>query len=332
MKVFITGGTGFIGNRLADRLISENHDVVMLIRDKGKAANFTNGKVTFTEGNLLDVDSLKRGMKGCDWVFHMAAFTKPWSKDPSMAYNTNVTGTINIFEAALECKVGKVVFTSTGGTMSYSRDGNPVGESTNTDPDYHTVYEMTKAEAERIAVAYCQKGLYVVIVNPTRVYGPGKLSKSNSMTKIIKLYISGLWRIIPGNGKSVGNYVYIDDVVEGHILAARSGRSGERYILGGENLTFRELFGIIGEAAGKKRRVFPISLTFIKIFIRLGTLITKVTGMPPLITRDWLDKYMNDWIMSSNKAIEEINYKITPFTEGVTETITWLKSRNNGDK
>ena len=93
----------------------------------------------------------------------------------------------------------------------------------------------TKAEAEKIALDYSKKGLDVVTVNPTRVYGPGKLTESNSMTKIVRLYISGLWRIIPGDGKSIGNYVFIDDVVEGHILAARFGRKGERYILGGEN-------------------------------------------------------------------------------------------------
>ena len=330
MKIFITGGTGFIGKRLTDRLIAENHDVVLLLRDARKAGNYSNKKVTLIEGDLLDGDALKRGMKECDLVFHMAAFTKPWSKDPSMSYSTNVTGTINILEAAFENNVNKVVFTSTGGTMGFSLDGKPVNELTNSAPHYHTFYEMNKAEAERISVNYCQKGLHVVIVNPTRVYGPGKLSKSNSMTKIIKLYISGLWRIIPGNGESIGNYVYIDDVVEGHILAAMSGRKGERYILGGENLSFRELFGIIGEAAGKKRRVFRLSLTFIKIIIRLVSQITKITGIPPFITRDWLDKYMNDWIMSSDKAVRELNYKITPFSEGVGKTINWLKSKHNG--
>lgn len=325
MKIFITGGTGFIGSRLAEKLIAENHDIVLLLRDPGKAAYFKNKRVTFIDGHLFDKDALRSGMKNCDWVFHMAAFTRPWSKDPSIVYRTNVTGTVNIFETALECKVKKVVLTSTAGTMSYSHDGKMVNELTNINPEYHTLYESTKAEAERIAGVYCQKGLHVVIVNPTRVFGPGKLTKSNSLTKIIKWYSGGYWRIIPGNGDSRGNYVYIDDVVEGHILAARLGRCGERYILGGENLTFSELFSVIGEISGRKRRVFRLSSASLKTIMKITTMLTNMTGIPPVITQDWLDKYMQDWNMSSEKAIKEIGYKITPFNESLRQTINWLK-------
>ena len=330
MKIFITGGTGFIGRRLTEKLAYQNHDIVLLLRDQSMAASFNGQKVEFVSGDLFDEEALNKGLEGCEWVFHMAAFTEPWSKDPSRAFRTNVTGTINVLEAAVRNNVKKVVFTSTGGTMSFSHDGKPVSELTNQDPEYHTLYEKTKAEAERAAIDYCKKGLHVVIVNPTRVYGPGKLSKSNSLTKIIRLYISGLWRIIPGNGESIGNYVFIDDVVEGHILAATLGRKGERYILGGENLTFRELFRITGEISGKKRKLFTLSLRLLKMIMRLITLLTKITGIPPVITREWLDKYLNDWIMSSEKAVSELGYKITPFREGVAETINWLKLKQNG--
>ena len=330
MRIFITGGTGFIGRRLTQKLTDQNHDIVLLLRDQSMAASFSGKKVEFVSGDLFNEEALDEGMEGCDWVFHMAAFTEPWSKDPSSVFRTNVTGTINVLEAAVRNSVKKVVFTSTGGTMSFSHDGKPVSELTNQDPEYHTLYEKTKAEAERAAIDYCTKGLHVVIVNPTRVYGPGKLSKSNSLTKIIRLYISGLWRIIPGNGESIGNYVFIDDVVEGHILAATLGRKGERYILGGENLTFRELFRITGEVSGKKRKLITLPLRLLKMIMRLTTLLTKITGIPPVITREWLDKYLNDWIMSSEKAVSELGYKITPFREGVTETIKWLKLKQNG--
>jgi nucleoside-diphosphate-sugar epimerase len=331
MRIFITGGTGFIGTRLTEKLFAQKHEVILLLRDPTKAGAFNFDKVTFIRGDLFDKEALRKGMTDCDWVFHMAAFTKPWSKDPSMAYRTNVTGTINVLESAIKSNIKKVVLTSTAGTMSFSHDGKSVNELTNLNPEYHTLYEKTKAEAEKIAVEYSQKGLHVVIVNPTRVYGPGKLSKSNSLTKLIKLYMSGLWRIMPGNGESIGNYVYVDDVVEGHILAARSGRKGERYILGGENLSFQELFGIIEETAGRKRRVFQLSFTFLKMTITLITLFTKLAGIPPFITRDWLDKYMNDWIMSSEKAVKELGYKITPFSEGVLKTIQWLNLKGNGN-
>ncbi len=327
MKVFITGGTGFIGERLTEKLISENHIITLLVRNPSLPDISLTNRVAFIKGDLSDKEVLKEGMKNCDWVFHMAAFTKPWAEDPSLIAKTNVTGTVNVLEAALECNVKKVVITSTGGTMGYSRDGNPVDESANPEPVYKTMYDRTKAEAEKLAIDFCKKGLEIVIVNPTRVYGPGKLTKSNSFTKIIKLYNSGLWRIIPGDGGIIGNYVFIDDVVEGHILAANSGRSGQRYILGGTNLSFRELFTVIGETAGKKRAMFCLSFNFMKGFIKMAMLFSKISGIPPVLTSDWLDKYMNNWIMSSEKAQKELGYKITPFRTGVSKTIQWIKSQ-----
>jgi nucleoside-diphosphate-sugar epimerase len=324
MKIFITGGTGFIGRRLTEKLVSLGHEVILLLRDPAKAASYDNGKVQYILGDIFNREALIKGMAGCDLVFHMAAYTKPGSADPSIPYKINVTGTVNVLETATACHVKKIVLTSTGGTMGYSQNGNPVNELTNSEPQFNTIYEKTKFEAERIATEYSDRGIDIVIVNPTRVYGPGILSKSNSLTKLIKLYISGLWRILPGSGKSIGNYVYINDVVDGHILAARSGIKGERYILGGENLTFRELFDITGEISGKKRVLFPLPSVIMKVIIKSALFISWITGKPPFITSGWLDKYMNDWIMSSDKAVNELGYRITPFRTGVAETITWI--------
>jgi nucleoside-diphosphate-sugar epimerase len=150
------------------------------------------------------------------------------------------------------------------------------------------------------------------------------------MTRIISLYISGFWRIIPGDGKSIGNYVFIDDVVEGHILAARYGRSGERYILGGENHSFRELFDIIGDVSGKRRILVSLPAGLMKEIIKLVMFISKITGSSPAITMDWIDKYLNNWIMSSDKAVMELGYRITPLSEGVSRTIQWLKTKQYG--
>lgn len=330
MKVFITGGTGFIGSRLTEKLISENHEVTLFARNPSAVHFAGNNKVNIIKGDLSDKSALLEGMKDCDWVFHLAAWAKPSFRDPKIVTGINIDGTENVFEAALENHVKKVVFTSTGGTMSYSHDGNPVDENTNPVPILHTLYEKTKAEAEKIAILYSNKGLAVITVNPTRVYGPGKLTESNSMTKIIRLYISGLWRIIPGNGKSIGNYVFIDDVIEGHILAARFGRSGERYILGGENHSFLSLFDIIGVTSGKRRNLVNLPAGLMKRIIKGFMFMSKVSGSPPAITMDWLDKYLNNWIMSSDKASKELGYKITPLSEGVSRTIQWLKTKKDG--
>lgn len=330
MKVFVTGGTGFIGARLTEKLIESDHEVTLLARNPSMVPYAGNEKVTILKGDLSDRDLLKKGMKSCDWVFHMAAYAKPSYKDPSVVTGINVDGTVNVFEAALESGVRKVVFTSTAGTMSYSHDGMPVDEETNKNPELHTLYEKTKAEAEKIAVDYTAKGLDVVIVNPTRVYGPGRLSESNSVTRIIKLYMSGLWRINPGDGSSTGNYVYVDDVAEGHILAARHGRGGERYILGGENHSFSRLFDTIGTAAGKKRILVKLPAGLMKAIVKIITFFSGIFRISPPITRDFLDKYLRDWIMSSDKAVRELGYRITPLSEGVSKTIEWLKTISDG--
>jgi len=325
VRVFITGGTGFIGSRLTERLLSENNEIVLLTRNSSSLASADNHSVSIIIGDILNKASVKDGMKGCDLVFHLAAYTKPWAHDPGLISEINVMGTINVLEAALECGVKRVVMTSTAGTMAFSSDGNPVDESVDPDLPFNTLYAKTKFEAEIAAIEFFKRGLDVVIVNPTRVYGPGRDSKSNSVTKIIRLYLKGLWRIIPGDGESIGNYVFIDDVVEGHMLAALYGRPGERYILGGSNLSFNELFALVKESSGKKRQLVKIPLAFLRKIIIVMSFITRITGIPPLITMNWFEKYMKNAILSSEKAIHELGYRITPAAEGISKTAEWFR-------
>lgn len=213
MKIFITGGTGFIGNRLTERQVQENNEIILLVRNPEKKNWYNAPNVSVIKGDLFTKDVLEEAMKECDTVYHLAAFTSPWSDDPAISFRTNATGTTNILDTALKCRVRKVVVTSTGGTLSYSYDGKPVDESAELKDRYNTEYESTKAAAEKSVKEFCDRGLDVTIVNPTRVYGPGRLSVSNSMTKVINWYSKGIWRIMPGNGHAIGNYVFVDDVV-----------------------------------------------------------------------------------------------------------------------
>jgi|WetSurMetagenome_2_1015567.scaffolds.fasta_scaffold01598_10 nucleoside-diphosphate-sugar epimerase len=331
MKIFITGGTGFIGNRLTEKLASLDNEILLLVRNPDKKGWFDAPNVSVIKGDLFSKSILSEGMKNCDVVYHLAALTSPWSKDPSLSFRTNAEGTANVLEAALECGVRKVIVTSTGGTLSFSTDGKPVDESSALRERYNTEYESTKAEAEKRVKGFTQRGLNISIVNPTRVYGPGKLSVSNSMTRIIDWYSRGLWRFMPGNGSAIGNYVFIDDVVSGMILAAEKGRPGERYILGGENISFRRLFRLTGEAAGKTRLIIYIAAPVLKGVISILAFFSKLFGKTPFITNDWLDKYMKNWIVSGGKAERDLGYKITSFSDGVKLTLDWLqKQRVNG--
>jgi nucleoside-diphosphate-sugar epimerase len=327
MKYFMTGITGFIGSNLARQLATDGHQVNALIRSKIPDDLKDLKGISFFNGDLFDLPVLDDAMKGCQVAFHLAALAKPWAKDPLEFTRINVQGAVNVFEAALKAGVGKVVFTSSAATMSPSNSAECTDEDTPRSIPLFNEYETTKAEAERMAREYCLKGLPVVIVNPSRVFGPGPLNTSNSTTKMIAGYVQGNWRIIPGDGQKIGNYVFIDDVVYGHLLAAQKGRAGERYILGGDNLSFDEFFLKIGKVAGRRRSMVHLPLIIMKTGARLMELQNKLTGIPPLITAPWVKKYLNHWSLSSGKAVRELGYTITPFETGVKKTLEWLENQ-----
>jgi len=324
MKCFLTGITGFIGNNLARQLATDGHTVNAIIRNPLSNDWKDIPGLQFFKGDLQNLKTLREAAEGCDLAFHLAALAKPWSKNPGDFHRINVEGAINVFNAALESGVKKVVFTSSAATMSPSADLNPADESTHRKIPFFNAYEATKAEAERKAIEFCDKGLHVVIVNPSRVYGPGPINASNSVTRMIAGYRKGTWRIIPGDGKKIGNYVFIDDVVHGHILAAQKGRAGERYILGGDNITFDQLFQILGKVTGVSRRMVHLPLAVMNLAAGFMEWQNPLTGLPPAITADFVKKYMNHWSLSSDKAVKELGYRITPFPTGVKETVEWL--------
>ncbi len=326
MKVFLTGASGYIGSNLSKKLISEGHELTLLVRDPGSVPSAIRSKAKIVRGDIFNIEKLKSGTEGCEWVFHLAAYARPTSVDKNLPYRTNVEGTRNVFEASISSGVRKIVFTSTGGTMGSSQDGQPVNEETNKDPAYHTEYERTKREAEQLAISASSPSTGIVIVNPTRVFGPGKLSKSNAITRIMKLYGMGLWRIIPGDGNAIGNYSFINDVVTGHILAAKYGTGGERYILGGENISFSELFEALGQAYARKRKMIRMSAEKLKKVAQLSGTVASVFGKPPVISEFWIEKYLQNWILSSDKAMKNLCYKITPFRESVDITVGWIKT------
>jgi len=267
-------------------------------------------------------------MHDCDGVFHLAAHAKPYNRNPEISFVVNVEGTQNILEAALIMGIKKVVFTSSAATIEPSHS-IPSDEDTARTTPYFNEYESSKAKAEELAVQYSKKGLDVIIVNPSRLYGPGLLSQSNSVTKMISGYCNGKWRIIPGDGNRIGNYVFIDDVVNGHILAMNNGKSGEKYILGGDNVSFNEFFKHLELATSTKRLMIKLPVPIMIGTAGMMVLGAKISGRDALITPPWIRKYLHDWELSSEKAIKERSYKITPLEIGMQRTILWLKKTNN---
>lgn len=323
-KIFITGATGFIGQKLATTLANQGNHVVALIRSKGKAKDLNHANITFVEGDLFNIAALEVGMHETDEVYHLAAFASVWAKDDTFS-RVNIDGTLNMLNAAKKKGVKKVLVTSTAGVIGPAIDG-PVNEYTPRKVDFFTDYERTKYESELKIQEYVASGQNVVIVNPTRVYGPGPLNVSNSVTKLIKQYTEGKWKFIPGDGMSTGNYVFVDDVINGHILAMEKGRAGERYLLAGEDATYHELFDTIAEIGGQKYKLYKMPLWVLLAFGKVQLFLAETFGRQPLITPGWVRKYLYKWSVSSGKAQKELGYEITPLREGIQKTVDWVRS------
>ena len=276
------------------------------------------------KGDLLDKPSLHAAAAGCDAVFHVAAFAKPWDKNPKTFYEFNLDGAVNVFEAAQQAGAKRVVFTSTAGTISPNQ-GGPSDEATPRSVDYFTDYDRSKAQAEKAAVEMSGQGMDIVTVNPSRVYGPGLLSDSNGVTRMVKMYLKGKFRMLPGDGESIGNYVFIDDVVEGHLAAMRQGRAGERYILGGTNASFNGFFETLASLSDKQVRMLKVPLPVMKMAAHFMEIRANLTGKPPMLTPPWARRFNFNWELSIEKAQRELDYEPLRLEQGLAKTINWLE-------
>lgn len=234
-------------------------------------------------------------------------------------------------DAALKLGIKKVIFTSTAGIFGPSIT-EKVDENSERKIDYFLEYEKSKAKAEELIKSYSKNNMEITIVNPTRVYGPGLLSKSNSVTIMMQAYTDGKWRFIPGDGTSIGNYVFIDDVVNGHILAMEFGKNGEKYLLGGTDLNYIELFSILRKITGKKYFMLKIPFVLISLMAEIMLLFSKIFNIPPAMTPSLIKKFSYSWEVSSQKAINELGYSITPFETGAIQTLQWFDKKNDYEK
>ncbi|TNE56623.1 MAG: NAD-dependent epimerase/dehydratase family protein [Bacteroidetes bacterium] len=327
-KVFVSGATGYIGEVLSTKIAELGLQVQVLVRNPAKSHRLQHPNISVVGGTLADQDQLLSAMEGCSEAYHVAALAGVWDPDPAAFRKVNVEGTLQVLHAAHRQGVRRVVLTSTAGVMGPTPDGQPVRENTNPVPILTTAYEASKLEAEEKARAFGQEtGLEVVIVNPSRVYGPGQWSESNAVTKMIRGYASGTWRLIPGDGSSIGNYVFVEDVVHGHLLAMEKGRPGKRYILGGENSSFNAFFDRMAKLTGRRHRMIRLPLPVMMGFAQTQQLLADTFGRRPLITPPFVRKYMRDWPLSSQQAETELGYSPVSLEEGMQRTLEWLQRR-----
>jgi len=323
MTVLVTGAAGFIGQHLVALLVRRGETVHALCRKSSPQEWQGYPNVKVFRGDILNPESVEVAMKGCDHVFHLAGYARNWAKNPQVFFDVNVGGLKTVLESARALHVHRVVFTSSALTLGPSH-GVPLDGSEERSAPTFTAYERSKCKAEALALQHFRGGLDIVIVNPTRVFGPGLLNEGNSATRMIKWYLEGKWRITIGTGQEIGNYAFAPDVALGHLLAMERGKAGERYILGGENICYTDLFNLVAGISGKRHSMVKIPSALALAYAAGEESLGRWFRHQPLITPGWVRTFLCNWACSCSKAEREIGYRFTPLREALKETISWL--------
>src|SRR6266853_5626477 len=242
MDALVTGGTGFVGANLVRELLADGRSVRVLARKGSDRRALEGCAVEIAEGDLLAPDSLRAAVKGARHVYHVAADYRLWARDPRELYRANVDGTRHVLTAAAEAGAERIVYTSTVGALGISKDGTPGDETSPVGlEDMVGPYKASKFLAERVAEELAARGAPIVIVNPSAPIGPWDVKPTPTGQMIVD-FLRGKMVASLDTGL---NLVHVRDVARGHLLAARHGRIGERYILGHANLSLREIFGLL---------------------------------------------------------------------------------------
>jgi len=323
MAILITGGTGFIGSALAKALLRKGKLVHVFGFPQPGSARQYHPNLTVHHGDIRSERDVMQAMSGCSHVYHLAACACPWLPRNDDFFDVNVRGTDTLLACAKRSGIERVVVTSTNLTIGPSH-GTDITEETVRTTDFYTTYERSKVAADLVTSGYVRNGLSVVTVHPTRVFGPGPISEANSVTKMILWYLRGSWRFIPGSGNAIGNYVYLEDLLEGYLRAMGQGKDGEHYILGGENISYNDLFELITDVSGISRRMVRLPSPVALSIALAQKMAADLTGMRPLLTPGWTRVFLEDWNTSCTKAVTQLGYRITPLRSALVDVIKWF--------
>ena len=320
--VLVTGATGFVGTAVARALIAAGRRVRALCRPGSDRRNVAGLDLEIVEGSLEDARSLAAGVAGCGVLYHVAADYRLWVRDPQAMYRANVEGTRALMTAALAAGVERVVYTSSVATLGLHRDGTPADETTpSTLDDMVGPYKRSKflAEAEVRGLAET-RGLAAVIVNPSTPIGPRDIKPTPTGRMIVEA-ASGRMPAFVDTGL---NLVHVDDVARGHVLAEEHGRVGERYILGGENLSLAEILRRIAAIVGRRPPVVRLPLPVVWPIAAVAEAVGRLTEKEPLVTFDSLRMARKKMYFSSAKAERELGYHPRSADLALDEAIQWF--------
>jgi len=324
MRIFLTGATGFVGHHVAKALASEGADLRMLVRKTSKLDNIEGIPGDTFVGDLAQPQSFAPALKGCDAVMHVAADYRLWIRDPDAMYRANVDGTRDLLRLAREAGVPRVVYTSSVATMNFRADGVVVNEDTpvsQTDMVGH--YKRSKFIAEQQAIAAAQDGQQVMILNPTTPVGPNDAKP----TPTGRIFVDFLNRSFPAYVDTGLNLVDVSEVARAHVAALSVGTPGRRYILGGENLTLKQILDKMSAITGIPSPTVEIPFTVAATYAFFEEWITgRIRGKEPRATLEEVRMGRKKMFASSARAQQELGFRIVPVYPAMRAAIEWFRA------
>ncbi len=324
MKALVTGATGFVGAAVARALLSAHWQVRALARKGSNRGNLAGLDIEVHEGDLMDTNSLERAADGCEGLFHVAADYRLGARDPSQLYRSNVEGTRNILNAARLAGVRRVVYTSSVATIGIPGDGTP-GDETTPSALHNMIghYKRSKYLAEEVVRQAAREGLPVVIVSPSTPVGPGDVKP----TPTGRLVLDAAAGRMPAYVDTGLNIVHVDDVAAGHLLAYERGRAGERYILGGRDMSLRQILEIIATLTGRTAPRVRLPYAVVLPIAYLAEGYARLTGTNGRITLEGVRMSRKLMYFSSAKALRELGYSSRPPALAFEDAIRWFRAR-----
>ncbi len=324
MKAFLTGATGFVGAHVARALAAAGADLRLLVRPTSRTENIADLRAEVVTGDLRQPESLKKAMQDCEFVFHVAADYRLWVRDPQEMYKANVDGTRAIIDAARQSGVKRVVYTSSVATMGFTREGHIATEESPVSlADMVGHYKRSKFMAEEIALEAGRSGANVVVINPTTPIGEYDIKP----TPTGRIIVDFLKRNFPAYVDTGLNLADVKEVARGHLLAMEKARPGERYILGGENLTLKQILDKLSAMTGlpspKMKVPHAVAMGF-AVFDQLFTGV--ILGKEPRATIDAVKMGRKRMFASSAKAERELGYRVLPVEDALRRAIDWFQA------
>jgi dihydroflavonol-4-reductase len=321
VKALVTGATGFVGSAVARRLLRDGHHVRVLVRATSDRRNLQGLDVDVIEGDLTKAASLLPACDDCDVLFHVAADYRLWAPAPEELYRTNVEGTRAILEAARQVGIPRIVYTSSVATLGIPKDGSPGDEKTAVAlGDMIGHYKRSKFLAEEVARTFALEGLPIVVVNPSTPLGPHDI-KPTPTGRIVRDAISGR---LPAYVDTGLNIVHVDDVAEGHWLAFQHGRVGERYILGGFDLSLHDVLVAIADITGRSPPKWRLPHAVVMPVAYAAEAWARLTGTNPIATVEEVRMSKKRMFFSSAKAERELGYAPRPARLALEDAVQWF--------